>query len=144
MPCGDSGCQGVGWLFRSHGEAARYSLMLLPLPPPMADTLLGKGSMKSWWVVTALLSLGSGAGLAAALPPSECVECHTDLDHRILHVDADAKCASCHKDKKANAVAAVMPNTKPHRSAASRTAAQQKAPAHPSTNGDMFGSMVLF
>ena len=99
--------------------------------------------MKSWWLVTSLLSLGSGAGLAAALPPSECVECHTDLDHRILHVDADAKCASCHKDKKANAVAAVMPNTKPHRSAASRTAAQQKAPAHPSTNGDKPGPMVL-
>src|SRR3569623_2914185 len=78
---------------------------------------------------------------ARGIPPSECVECHTNLDHRILNVDIKAECASCHKEKGAAhvAVKSLLKTSRPFPvSASTRTPA-----ARPSTNGDRPGPMVL-
>jgi len=101
--------------------------------------------MKSPWCMSAVLALicGAVAGMASArgIPPSECVECHTNLDHRILNVDIKAECASCHKEKGAAhvAVKSLLKTSRPFPvSATTRTPA-----ARPSTNGDRPGPMVL-
>src|SRR3569832_1838273 len=99
--------------------------------------------MKSPWCMRAVLALicGAAAGMAGArgIPPSECIECHTGLDHRILNVDIKAECASCHKEKGAAHVAAksLLKTSRPLPVSA-RTPA-----ARPTTNGDKPDPMVL-
>src|SRR3569832_2414274 len=99
--------------------------------------------MKSPWCMRAVLALicGAAAGMAGArgIPPSECIECHTGLDHRILNVDIKAECASCHKEKGAAHVAAksLLKTSRPLPVSARPPAAR------PSTNGDKPGPMVL-
>lgn len=41
--------------------------------------------------------MGVGMSAAAAVPVSDCAQCHTGMDHRRLQVTAGSECVSCHR-----------------------------------------------
>ena len=69
------------------------------------------------------------ATAAGAAPLSECVQCHTGMDHRSLQVRPDSECVSCHKGlAPASAVPLSEAAPKP---ASARLAAAPADAAHP-------------
>lgn len=100
--------------------------------------------MKSRWYITAMLAAVAADFVASAaakeIAPSECIECHSNLDHRILNITNKSECASCHKEKGAVHVAANSRLKTPRSLTVSATA---PAAARPPTNGDKPGPMAL-
>lgn len=100
--------------------------------------------MKSRWFITAALLVISGGmtavSVAKDVAPSECIECHSDLDHRVLRVTATSECISCHKGR--NWIhPVVQPLAPPQTMKVAAATAHQ--PSKPPTNGDKPGPMVL-
>lgn len=66
--------------------------------------------MRSRWPITIMLIVMSGglsaAAMAKEIAPAECVQCHSDLDHRIVGINIPAQCSSCHNAGKASHVTA--------------------------------------